>query len=93
MFFFTLEIFLRYNIFGDYFMEEKIKELIDEIRPFLAGDGGDIEFIRYEDHYVYIKLSGACKNCLYQDGTISYGIEALLKSKIPEIEGVINVDL
>ena len=74
-------------------MEEKIKELIESIRPFLIQDGGDIEFLRIEDNYVYIKLTGACKNCLYQDGTISYGIEALIKDKIPEIEGVINVDL
>ena len=74
-------------------MEEKVKALIEEIRPFLIQDGGDIEFLRIEDNYVYIKLTGACRNCLYQDGTISYGIEALLKDKIPEIEGVINVDL
>ncbi|HIS87589.1 MAG TPA: NifU family protein [Candidatus Caccenecus avistercoris] len=74
-------------------MEEQVKELIESIRPFLIQDGGDIEFLRIEDNYVYIKLTGACKNCLYQDGTISYGIEALIKDKIPEIEGVINVDL
>ena len=74
-------------------MEEQVKELIESIRPFLIQDGGDIEFLRIEDNYVYIKLTGACKNCLYQDGTISYGIEALIKDKIPEIEGVINVRL
>ena len=74
-------------------MEEQVKELIESIRPFLIQDSGDIEFLRIEDNYVYIKLTGACKNCLYQDGTISYGIEALIKDKIPEIEGVINVDL
>ena len=74
-------------------MEEKVKELIESIRPFLIQDGRRIEFLRIEDNYVYIKLTGACKNCLYQDGTISYGIEALIKDKIPEIEGVINVDL
>lgn len=74
-------------------MEEQVKELIESIRPFLIQDGGDIEFLRIEDNYVYIKLTGACSNCFYQDGTISYGIEALIKDKIPEIEGVINVDL
>ncbi len=74
-------------------MEEQVKQIIEELRPFLMQDGGDIEFIRLEDNYVYIKLTGACKNCMFQDGTISYGIEALLKDKIPEIEGVINVDL
>lgn len=74
-------------------MEEKVKELIEELRPYLAQDGGDIEFIRLEDNYVYIKLTGACQNCMFQDDTINYGLEALIKDKIPEIKGVINVDL
>ena len=74
-------------------MEEQVKALIEEIRPFLIQDGGDIEFIRLEDNYVYIKLTGACQNCMFQDDTISFGLEALIKDKIPEIEGVINVTL
>jgi len=73
--------------------ELKIKELLDDLRPFLNGDGGDIEFIKYEEKYVYIKLTGACANCGFQDETISFGIEAYLKDQVPEIEGVINVDI
>lgn len=73
--------------------EAKIKELLDDLRPFLNGDGGDIEFIKYEEKYVYIKLTGACANCGFQDETISFGIEAYLKDQVPEIEGVINVDV
>ena len=73
--------------------ELKIKELLDDLRPFLNGDGGDIEFIKYEDKFVYIKLTGACANCGFQDETISFGIEAYLKDQVPEIEGVINVDV
>ena len=73
--------------------ELKIKELLDDLRPFLNGDGGDIEFIKYEEKYVYIKLTGACANCGFQDETISLGIEAYLKDQVPEIEGVINVDV
>lgn len=73
--------------------EFKIKELLDDLRPFLNGDGGDIEFIKYEDKFVYIKLTGACANCGFQDETISFGIEAYLKDQVPEIEGVINVDV
>ena len=74
-------------------MEEKIKALIEDLRPLLNSDGGDIEFVRFEDNYVYIKLTGACANCGFQDETINYGLEAYLKSKIPEIEGVINIAL
>lgn len=71
----------------------KIKELLEDLRPFLNQDGGDIEFLKYEDKFVFIKLTGACAHCGYQDETINYGIEAYLKEQIPEIEGVINVEL
>ena len=71
----------------------KIKELLDNLRPYLQMDGGDIEFIKYEDKYVYIKLGGACVNCGMQDYTIKDGIEEALKKEIPEIEGVVNVEL
>lgn len=74
-------------------MEEKIKELIEDIRPFLNQDGGDIEFIRIEEGYVYIKLTGACAHCGFQDETINYGIETYFKEQVPEIKGVINVAL
>ena len=72
-------------------MEEKIKELIESIRPYLNMDGGDIEFIKYEDNYVYIKLLGACTNCLLQDNTINDGLVEMFKNEMHEIKGVINV--
>lgn len=71
--------------------EEKIKELIEKMRPFLMNDGGDIEFVEYTDNIVYIKLSGACANCEYIDITIKEGIEEMLITEIPEIKGVINL--
>jgi Fe-S cluster biogenesis protein NfuA len=74
-------------------IETKIKELIENMRPYLNSDGGDIDFIKYEDGYVYIKLSGACSNCLFQDQTINDGLLEYFKSEIPEIEGVVNVPL
>ena len=74
-------------------MEEKLKEMIDQIRPFLVMDGGDIEFVKYEDNYLYIKLSGACQNCMYQDNTINDGIFEFFKAGVPELEGVININL
>ena len=74
-------------------MENKIKELIEDLRPFINSEGGNIEFIKYEEKFVYIKLTGACAHCGYQDETINFGIESYLKEQIPEIEGVINVTL
>lgn len=72
-------------------MENRIKELIDEIRPFLMADGGDIEFIKYEDNIVYVKMSGACSECHMLDLTLKDGIETMLMEEIPEIKGVINL--
>lgn len=74
-------------------MEEKIKDLLEDIRPLLNQDGGDIEFVRFENGYVFVRLSGACLHCGYQDQTITYGIESYLKNEVPEILGVINVSL
>lgn len=71
-------------------VEEKIKEILESIRPYINADGGDIEFIKYEDNYVYIRLYGACKQCSFSDETINNGIYETLVSEIPEIKGVIN---
>ena len=72
-------------------MEEKIKEVLNTIRPFLVNDGGDIEFIKYEDNIVYIKMLGMCAKCGVIDFTIKDVIEASLQEEIPEIKGVINI--
>ncbi len=71
----------------------KIKKLIEEIRPYLNMDGGDIEFIKYEDKYVYVKLKGHCIECMGQDFTLNNSILSMLQKEIPEIEGIINVSL
>lgn len=71
--------------------ELKIKKTIDKIRPYLINDGGDLEFIKYENNIVYIKLTGACENCPMMDITIKDGIEQLLINEIPEIKEVKNV--
>lgn len=74
-------------------MEDKIIEVINNIKPYLNMDGGDIEFIKYENKIVYIKLTGACAHCAYQDFTIKEGIEEMIKDEVPEVESVINVEL
>lgn len=74
-------------------VENKIKELIENIRPYLNMDGGDIEYIKYEDNYVYVKLYGACTNCLLQDNTINDGLLVMFQEEIPEIKGIINIPL
>ncbi len=73
--------------------EEKIKEMIENIRPYLNMDGGDIEYVKYEDNYVYIKLTGACTNCLLQDNTINDGLLNMFQEEMPEIKGIINIPI
>ncbi len=73
--------------------ETKLKELLEEIRPFLNLDGGDIEYIKYEDGYLYVKMSGACAGCSFLDVTLKDNIEAYLKESVENLKGVINVNL
>ncbi len=71
--------------------EEKIKEIINKLRPFLIGDGGDIEFVKYENNIVYIKMLGACAGCALIDYTLKDGVEAAIKEEVPEVKEVVNV--
>lgn len=73
-------------------IELKIIALIDKIRPFLINDGGNIEFIKYEDNIVYVSLSGACKDCAMIDITLKDGIEELIINEIEEVKEVRNID-
>lgn len=70
---------------------EKIKEIIDKLRPFLINDGGNIEFVKYEDNIVYIRMMGACANCQMLDLTLKDGIESAIMSEVPDVKEVINV--
>jgi Fe-S cluster biogenesis protein NfuA len=71
----------------------KIKEILDTLRPYLNMDGGDVEFIKYEDKIVYVKLTGACAACMFSDDTIKNGLFETIKADIPEVEGVINIQI
>ena len=70
-----------------------INDVINDIKPYLNNDGGDIEFIKYQDDYVFVKLFGACSHCGYQDFTLNDNILEIIKEKIPTVKGVINVDI
>ncbi len=71
--------------------EKRIKEIIDSIRPYLVGDGGDIEYVKYEDNIVYVRLTGACANCSIIDMTLKDGIESTIIEEVPEVKAVINI--
>ncbi len=68
--------------------QSKIINLIDKMRPFLISDGGNIEFVKYEDNIVYVKMMGACADCALIDVTLKEGIEEIIVSEIPEVKEV-----
>lgn len=71
--------------------EKQIIEVIDTLRPFLMNDGGDIEFVKYENNIVYIKMIGACAECSMLDFTLKDAIETSIKEEVPEVKEVINL--
>jgi Fe-S cluster biogenesis protein NfuA len=74
-------------------MEEKIKQALDQIRPILQRDGGDIEFVELtEDNTVRVRLQGHCAGCPGAKMTLKGIVERILKESYPEIKGVESVE-
>jgi Fe-S cluster biogenesis protein NfuA len=74
-------------------MVEKVKKVIEELRPFLQGDGGDIEFVSFDEKTgeVKVKLTGACSGCPMATVTLKQGVEARLMEELPEVKLVTAV--
>jgi Fe-S cluster biogenesis protein NfuA len=72
-------------------MEDKVKEVIAEIRPRLQMDGGDIEFVAIEGDKVLVRLKGACAGCPSAQFTLAAVVERVIKAKVPEIKQVVSV--
>ena len=69
-------------------MKEKVIEAIDDLRPFLMNDGGNIEFVKIEDDIVYVRLQGACMGCPMREVTLKDGIEKTILEKVPQVKEV-----
>jgi len=73
--------------------EEKVKSVIESIRPMLKSHGGDIELVGTEaDNSVKVRLQGACSGCPGAQMTLKMGVEQLLKEKVPEVKEVIAIN-
>ena len=68
--------------------EKQIVEILEKLRPYLQRDGGDVEYIKFEDGIVYVRMLGACVGCASMDSTI----EQILLEEVPGVIGVENVD-
>ena len=70
-------------------LELKVRNVIEQIRPYLQSDGGDIEFINLtEDNVVNVELHGACGSCPYSRLTLKNGVEEAMRRAVPEIKAV-----
>lgn len=74
-------------------MREKVEAALNEIRPGLQADGGDVELVDIEDGVVKVRLKGACAGCPMSQMTLAFGIERVLKERIPEVKKVEAVPL
>ena len=73
-------------------MKEEVSRVLDEIRPNLQADGGDVELVNVtEDGIVQVKLTGACSGCPMAKMTLKNGIEKYLKQCIPAVKEVVSV--
>lgn len=69
-------------------MRARVERVLDGIRPYVQGDGGDIELIDVTNGIVQIRLAGACVGCMHSMMTLQAGIERMLKQEIPEVRVV-----
>ncbi len=73
-------------------MKEKVQKAIDDIRPSLQADGGDVQLVEVgDDGVVKVRLVGACAGCPMSQMTLKNGIEKYLKKMVPEVKTVVSV--
>jgi len=72
-------------------MREQVEKVLNEIRPRLQADGGDVELVDTKDGIVKVKLTGSCAGCPMSAMTLKMGIEKFLKEKIAEVKEVVAV--
>ncbi|MCD4709101.1 MAG: NifU family protein [Candidatus Sabulitectum sp.] len=73
------------------FNEENVRAKLEEVRPMLQADGGDIEFVAIKDKVVQVRLQGSCSGCAFAAMTLQFGVEKSLKKYFPDMERVENV--
>lgn len=72
-------------------MRDKVEKALNDVRPSLQADGGDVELVDVENNIVKVRLKGACAGCPMSQMTLKQGIERYLKKMIPEISSVESV--
>jgi len=71
--------------------KDRVNQAIDQIRPALQADGGDIELVAVEDGVVKVRLVGACAGCPMSQLTLAMQVERIIKQRVPEVQRVVAV--
>lgn len=71
-----------------YCLRDKVEKALEELRPNLQADGGNVELVDVNDGVVKVRLTGACASCPMSQMTLQWGVTQFLKKKIPEIQKV-----
>ena len=74
-------------------LRDRIEVALEEIRPFLKNDGGDISLIEVKNKTVKVRLEGTCTSCSVNQMTLKSGVEMTIKRHAPEIENVVNIGI
>ena len=74
-------------------LRDRIEVALEEIRPFLKNDGGDISLIEVKNKTVKVRLEGTCTSCSVNQMTLKSGVEMTIKKHAPEIENVVNIGI
>ena len=69
-------------------LEKKVREALEEIKPRIQADGGDIDLVAVENKTVKVRLRGACAGCPMSALTLKQGVEKLVRARVPEIDSV-----
>ncbi len=72
-------------------IQKRVQNAIDEIRPQIQADGGDVELVTVEGKTAKVRLVGHCAGCPMAQMTLKQGIEAIIKQRVPEIQKVESV--
>ena len=74
-------------------LRDRIEVALEEIRPFLKNDGGDISLIEVKNKTVKVRFEGTCTSCSVNQMTLKSGVEMTIKKYAPEIENVVNIGI
>lgn len=69
-------------------IEDRVKKALEQVKPQLQADGGDIEYVGFDNGLVKVRLKGACSGCPMSAMTLQWGVEKFLKKQIPEVKKV-----